>query len=48
MCNWVDTNDRVHSFYWLATDVEASGAISLRLRDRAVQSSEILEVFLHS
>jgi hypothetical protein len=47
-CYWVDTNDRVHSFDGLATDVEASRARSLRLRDRAVQSCETLEVCLHS
>jgi hypothetical protein len=28
---WVDTNDRVHGFDQLATDVEASRARSLRL-----------------
>jgi hypothetical protein len=45
---WVDTNKRVYSFDGLTTNVEASRARSLRLRDRTVQSCETLEVCLHS
>jgi hypothetical protein len=45
---WMDTNNRMYIFDGLATDVKASRARSIRLRDRTVESCKTLEVCLHA